>query len=152
AHLLSRLSPELGTSGAAAAVSLTTISAVAGRLLLGCLLGEHDRRHAAAANFLVQSVGVGLLCLGTTVPGLLVGCVFFGLGFGNAVTLPALIAQKEFRPADVETVVALTVAINQAIFALSPAILGSLRQVSANYALSFATACVAQTMAALIIL
>jgi cyanate permease len=83
---------------------------------------------------------------------LLVGCVLFGLGFGNAVTLPALIAQKEFRPADVETVVALVVAINQAIFALSPAILGSLRQVTANYALSFATACVLQIMAALIIL
>jgi hypothetical protein len=49
-------------------------------------------------------------------------------------------------------VVALVVAINQAIFALSPAILGSLRQVSADYALSFATASVMQIMAALIIL
>jgi MFS family permease len=34
AHLLSRLTPELGTSGAAAAVSLTTISAVAGRMMV----------------------------------------------------------------------------------------------------------------------
>jgi predicted MFS family arabinose efflux permease len=152
AHLLSRLSPQLGTSAAAAVVSMTTMSAVAGRLLLGWRLGEHDRRHAAAANFLVQSVGVGLLFLGNAVPTLLVGCVLFGLGFGNTVTLPALIAQIEFRPADVESVVALVVAINQAIFALSPAILGSLRQVSANYALSFATACVLQIIAALIIL
>jgi MFS family permease len=152
AHLLSRLSPELGTSGAAAAVSLTTISAVAGRMLLGSLLGEHDRRQAAAANFLVQSVGVGLLCLSSAAPAVLFGCVLFGLGFGNTVTLPALIAQKEFRPEDVETVVALVVAINQSIFALSPAILGSLRQVSASYALSFAIVCVVQIMAALIIL
>jgi MFS family permease len=151
AHLLSRLSPELGTSGAAAAVSLTTISAVAGRMLLGWLLREHDRRHAAAANFLIQSVGVGLLCQGA-VPALLVGCVLFGLGLGNAVTLPALIAQKEFRPADVATVVALVVAINQAIFALSPAILGGLRQVSASYVLSFSVAGVVQVVAALVVL
>jgi MFS family permease len=152
AHLLSRLAPELGTNGAAAAVSATTMSAVAGRMLLGYLLGEHDRRHAAAINFLIQSIGVGLLCVGNAAPVLLAGCILFGLGFGNAVTLPALIAQKEFRSADVETVVALVVAINQAIFALSPAILGSLRQVSADYALSFATASVMQIMAALIIL
>jgi MFS family permease len=152
AHLLSRLSPELGTSGAAAAVSLTMFSAVAGRMLLAWLLGEHERRHAAAANFLVQSLGVGLLCLGSAVPALLVGCVLFGLGFGNAVTLPALIAQKEFRPADVATVVALVVAINQGIFALSPAILGSLRQVSANYVLSFSVAGILQVIAALVVL
>jgi MFS family permease len=152
AHLLSRLAPELGTNGAAAAVSATTMSAVAGRMLLGYLLGEHDRRRAAAINFLIQSIGVGLLCVGNAAPVLLAGCILFGLGFGNAVTLPALIAQKEFRSADVETVVALVVAINQAIFALSPAILGSLRQVSADYALSFATASVMQIMAALIIL
>ena len=152
AHLISRLSPELGTSGAAGAVSLTTISAVAGRMLLGWLLGEHDRRHAAAANFLIQSVGVGLLCLGSAPPALLIGCVLFGLGFGNAVTLPALIVQKEFRPADVATVVALVVAINQAVFALSPVVLGSLRQVSANYLLSFSVAGVAQLIAALVVL
>jgi len=152
AHLLSRLSPEFGPRGAAAAVSLTTISAVAGRMLLGWLLGEHDRRHAAAAFLLIQSVGVGLLCVGSAVPALLVGCILFGLGFGNAVTLPALIAQKEFRPADVATVVALVVAINQAVFALSPAILGSLRQISASYVLPFCVAGVVQVAAALVVL
>jgi len=128
------------------------MSAMAGRMLLGYLLVEHDRRHAAAVKFIVQSLGVGLLGLGNTVPVLLAGCVLFGLGFANAVALPGLIAQKEFRSADVETGVALVVAINQAIFALSPAILGSLRQVSADYALSFATASVVQIVAALIIL
>jgi MFS family permease len=152
AHLLSRLSPELGTNGAAAAVSATTMCAVAGRMLLAYWLCDHDRRIAAAINFLVQSIGVGLLCLGNAAPVLLAGCVLFGLGFGNSVTLSALIAQREFRSADVETVVALVVAINQAIFALSPAILGSLRQASADYALSFATAGVAQIMAMIIIL
>jgi hypothetical protein len=65
--------------------------------------------------------------------------------------LPALIAQKEFHSADVGTVVALVIAINQAVFALAPAVLGSLREISSDYMLSFATAAVVQIAAAAII-
>ncbi len=49
------------------------------------------------------------------------------LGVGNLISLPPLIAQREFRPADVVTVVALVTAINQAVFAFAPAIFGGLR-------------------------
>jgi MFS family permease len=150
-HLLARLSPEMGTGGGAGAMSLTMISAVAGRMLLARCIGDYDRRYAAAANFLVQSGGVGLLCIGSGTPALLIGCILFGLGLGNAVTLPAMIAQKEFRSADVGTVVALVVAINQAVFALAPAILGGLREVSANYLLSFGLAAAVQVIAAVIV-
>ena len=151
-HLLARLSPDLGMNGAAAAVSLATISAVAGRYLLGWLIGNNDRRYAACVNFLVQCAGVVLLCVGGGTPVLLLGCVLFGLGVGNVAALPALIAQKEFRAADVGTVVALVIAINQAVFALAPAILGSLREVSENYTLSFGIAAAIQVVAALVIL
>jgi MFS family permease len=131
-HFSARLSPVLGTTGAAAAVSLTAISAMAGRMLLGWLIGENDRRYAACANFLVQSLGVGLLCFASSPFLLLVGCGLFGLGVGNVAALPALIAQNEFQAADVGTVVALVIAINQAVFALAPAVLGFLRDVSTN--------------------
>jgi MFS family permease len=57
-HLIVRLSPEFGTSGAAAALSLATICAVIGRTLLGWFIGDHDRRLAASASFLVQATGV----------------------------------------------------------------------------------------------
>jgi MFS family permease len=150
-HLLSRLSPEMGTSGGAGAVSLTMISAVVGRMLLAGFIGERDRRRAAAANFVAQSVGVGLLCIGSGAPALLIGCVLFGLGIGNAVTLPALIVQREFRSADVGTVVALIVGINQAVFALAPAVLGALREMSASYLLSFGVAAAVQVIAAAIV-
>jgi cyanate permease len=150
-HLLERLAPVLGTTGAAAAVSLTTISAVAGRMLLGWLIGDNDRRYAACANFLVQSLGVSLLCLASP-PLLLVGCVLFGLGVGNVAAIPALIAQNEFRAADVGTVVALVIAINQAVFALAPALLGFVRDFSTNYTLSFAIAAALQILAALIVI
>jgi hypothetical protein len=52
----------------------------------------------------------------------------------------------------VGTVVALVVAINQAVFALSPAILGGLRQISASYVLPFSVAGVVQVVAAVVVL
>jgi hypothetical protein len=64
--------------------------------------------------------------------------------------LPALVAQKEFDAADVRTVVALVIAINQAVVALAPAILSSLREISANDTLSFGIAAIVQVMAALV--
>ena len=75
----------------------------------------------------MQAVGSLLLAFGEGMAPLAAGCVLFGLGVGNLTSLPPLIAQREFRPADVGTVVALVTAINQAVFAFAPAIFGWLR-------------------------
>ena len=151
-HLLPRLSTILETSGAAIAVSVTTLSAVAGRMLLARLIGNNDRRYAACANFLVQTIGVSILCVADAAPMLLLGCVLFGLGVGNVVSMPTLIAQQEFRAADVGTVVALVVAINQAVFALAPAILGAVHDFASSYTASFAIAAAIQVAAAGVVL
>ena len=151
-HLLTRISPLLGGNGAAAAVSMVTTSAVLGRTLLGWTIGGRDRRLAASANFLLQSVGVALMIISDAPTVVLVGCVLFGLGVGNVVSLPPLIAQHEFRAADVGTVVALVVAFNQAVFALAPAVLGVLRDISTSYVVPFALAAAMQIVAALIVL
>lgn len=151
AHLIARLEPRFGAVLAALAVSLVTFCAVLGRTLLGWLLGEHDRRRAAAVNFLVQAVGTLLLALGEGTAALAAGCVLFGLGVGNLVSLPPLIAQREFRPVDVGTVVALITAINQAVFAFAPAIFGMLREFDGGYIAAFATAAVVQIAAAVVV-
>ena len=148
AHLIARLEPDFGPVIAALAISLVTLCAVLGRSLLGWLLGEHDRRLAAAANFLVQAAGSILLALGDGMVPLALGCVLFGLGVGNLNSLPPLIAQREFRPADVGTVVALIIAINQAVFAFAPAILGALRDFSGSYLMAFLGVAALQGLAA----
>lgn len=148
AHLIARLGPDFGAGLAAVAISLVTLCAVLGRTLLGWLVGDRDRRLVAAANFLIQAAGSLLLAFGQGIGPLAAGCVLFGLGVGNLVSLPPLIAQSEFRPADVGTVVALVTAINQAIFAFAPAILGALRDFTGNYAVAFLTAAAAQVVAA----
>ena len=152
AHLLARLAPEFGPTGAAWAISLATLSAVAGRTLLGFALDERDRRAAAAVNFVLQACGTTLLTLGGGAPVLLCGCILFGLGVGNLISLPPLIAQREFAAADVGRVVALVTAINQAVFAFAPAILGVLRDLEGGYGFAFGIAACVQLAAALIVI
>jgi hypothetical protein len=62
------------------------------------------------------------------VPLLLTGVVLFGLGIGNVTSLPPLIAQSEFAPADVPRAIALSTAISQATFAFAPALFGLIRE------------------------
>lgn len=151
AHLIARLEPAFGPTIASFAISLATLFAVLGRSLMGRLLGEHDRRLAAAANFLVQAIGTLLLAFGEGMAPLALGCVLFGLGVGNVVSLPPLIAQREFRPADVGTAVALVTAINQAVFAFAPVIFGGLRDTIGAYSEVFLAGAVLQAVAAGII-
>ena len=107
---------------------------------------------AAAVNFTIQIVGVLLLIIGNGWVSLTLGCVLFGLGIGNLTSLPPLIVQKEFNREDVVTVVALIVAINQAVFAFAPAIVGVFRDATANYVLPFAMVACVQFLATVIVL
>jgi predicted MFS family arabinose efflux permease len=152
AHLIARLEPAFGSAIAAAAISLATLCAVLGRTLMGRLLGGHDRRLAAAANFLMQAAGTAVLAFGEGMAPLALGCVLFGLGVGNLTSLPPLIAQREFSPADVGTVVALVTAINQAVFAFAPAVFGALRDVAGAYAEVFLAGAALQAIAAAMVI
>jgi MFS family permease len=152
AHLVTRLAPVFGTENAAATVSLATVCAVLGRLLLGALLGDADRRFVAMGNFAMQACGVACLGLGTSMVVLLLGCILFGLGIGNLVSLPPLIAQSEFAPVDVSRVVGLVIAINQAVFAFAPVIFGLLREVSDGYAVPFMVAAAIQIIAGIVVI
>lgn len=143
AHLVSLLLPALGVRGAGLSMALVTICALLGRSVTGWLLPEGPRRRwAAAATFAVQLMGslVLLLVLGSgSVPLLLLGCALFGLGVGNLLSLPPLIAQAEFPAPEVGRVVALMQAINQGFYALAPAAFGLMRDLSSPEAALAAT-------------
>lgn len=152
AHLVARLAPEVGPGPASAALSLITVSAIVGRTFLGWTLRDRNRRLVAVANFLVQAVGISLLTVGGGAALLALGCIIFGLTGGNHLTLPPLIAQDEFKPADVTTVVALAVAISQGAMAFGPSVFGMLHDTTASYVVPFALAAVAQVVAGIILL
>jgi len=158
AHLFSLLMPALGAQAAGLAMALLTVMAVAGRTLVGWLMPwQADRRLVACAGYAAQVAGSILLLAAddTSVPLLLLGVILFGAGFGNAVSLPPLIAQMEFAEGDVQRAVGLTVGIAQGTFAFAPAAFGLLRELAPAAAGSaagaapsvFAAAALAQALA-----
>ncbi|MBU8544528.1 MULTISPECIES: MFS transporter [Roseomonadaceae] len=135
-HLVSLLLPALGVRGAGLAMAMVTVFALLGRTLTGWVLPDGPRRRwAACATFLVQMAGsLALACAGESALLLLLGCALFGLGVGNLLSLPPLIAQAEFPAAEVGRVVALLQAINQAFYALAPGAFGLFREVAGTEA------------------
>jgi MFS family permease len=130
AHLFSLLTPALGAQLAGLAMGLATALAIAGRSIVGWLmpLGA-DRRLVASASYAAQLAGsiAFIAAAGTSVPLLMFGIVLFGIGFGNATSLPPLIAQIEFVEDDVQRAVALIVGIAQGAYAFAPAAFGLIR-------------------------
>jgi MFS family permease len=125
--LFSIMAPSLGEAGAGLAMSAATACAVVGRTAVGTLLPEGaDRRAAGALNFLLQAAGSAALAAADGDPALLVaGAVLFGLGIGNLLSLPPLIAQRDWPPAEVARVVAVVTAVNQAFYAFGPGLFGA---------------------------
>jgi uncharacterized membrane protein len=133
AHLFSLLVPALGAQQAGLAMGLATALAICGRTLIGWLMPiGADRRLVACASYAVQVAGsiVFIVAAGTSIPLLMLGIVLFGAGFGNATSLPPLIAQLEFVQDDVPRVVSLIVAIAQAAYAFAPAAFGLIRELA----------------------
>jgi cyanate permease len=151
-HFVSFLVPALGDAGGAAAVSLTAACAVVGRLVFAAVPGDFDRRMVTALNLLLQVCGVVLLAVSGAPALVLTGCVLFGLGVGNVISLPSLIAQAEFERIDVPRVVALVTAINQALFAFAPGVFGALRDFMGSYTLPIAFAAALQFGAAMLVI
>ena len=151
-HQISFLKPTLGAEGAAWAVSLTSVCAVLGRLVVGSFVDRVNRRAVIAGNFLLQAMSV-VLMLSAPGPVLLyVACVMFGLGVGNTTSLPSVIVQAEFPKAAFGQVVSTIIAINQFTYSFGPGLLGWLRDGFGSYEVAFAACLVLQLVAAAIIL
>ena len=133
AHMFSLLVPALGAQLAGLAMGAATAAAIGGRTLVGWLMpAGADRRLVACANAVVQIVGsLAFMAAGANVPLLVAGVLLFGVGIGNATSLPPLIAQSEFVEADVGRVVSLIVATSQAAYAFAPAAFGVIRELTA---------------------
>jgi MFS family permease len=133
-HMFSLLVPAMGAQGAGIAAGLATASAIAGRTLVGWPLPANaDRRIIGAMNYGVQIIGccVFLAADGSNIPLLVLGVVLFGVGIGNATSMPPLIAQTEFAKTEVVRVVALMTAVAQASYAFAPAVFGMIREAAA---------------------
>lgn len=155
AHLFSVMVTPMGAPLAGLAAGLATICAILGRTGMGFLLTPGaNRRRAAAGNYALQVVGslVLLASGGTDVTLLFLGIILFGLGLGNATSLPPLIAQSDFSAADTARAVALVTACGQAAYAFAPLAFGLLRDAPTGTPSIFIAAACIQAAAAVAIL
>lgn len=149
-HQITFLSPTIGTVAAGWAVGLTTFAAVLGRIATGFVVDRFDRRVVASLNFVVQALGMGLLAASAEPSRLYLGCVLFGIGLGNATSLPGLIVQQEFPERHFARIISIVVAINQFTFALGPTLLAWLQHAEGTYTAALLL-CLAMEIAAAIV-
>jgi hypothetical protein len=76
--------------------------------------------------------------------------VIFGIGVGNATTLPGLIVQQEFPKQHFARLISIVVAINQFTFAFGPTLLAQLQRLKGTYT-AVLLVCFAMEIAAAII-
>ncbi|QZP23659.1 MULTISPECIES: MFS transporter [Pseudomonas] len=129
AHLYSILVVHLGSRPASFAMGLATASAMGGRYIAAHWMSQGiNRRHLACLAYGVQLLGtLMLLCLQLDPAVAWIAVVLIGSGIGNATSLPPLIAQTEFSHENTAKVIALMVALSQAIYAFAPAGFGLIR-------------------------
>jgi predicted MFS family arabinose efflux permease len=132
-HQVAFLSPKIGTLAAGWAVGLTTFAAVVGRVATGFVVDKFDRRAVTSLNFVVQAFGMGILAASTERSMLYLGCVLFGIGVGNATSLPGLIAQQGFPKQHFARIISIIVAVNKFTFAFGPTLLARLQHAEGTY-------------------
>ena len=150
-HQMAFLSPTIGSEAAGWAVSLTTFAAVVGRIVVGFLIDQFDRRIISGLNFIVQLLGMAVLAMAATPTLLYLGCALFGLGSGNLTSLPGLLVQQEFPKRHFARIVSLVVAINQFSFAFGPTLVGQVEAAEGSYRLVLLLCVSVEALAAIIV-
>jgi len=151
-HQISFMDPLIGRERAAIAVALMTLMAVVGRVGLGFFIDRIDQRKASSALFLSQAIALIVMINIHSDLALLLGSAVFGLTVGNAITLPALIIQRDFDARSFGVLVSLVTAINQVTYAFGPGLIGLLRDLTGSYGAAFYLNVVLEIAAAVIVL
>jgi len=151
-HMVALVTPTLGASGAARAVSLTTAAALVGRLATGVVVDRLNRRVVASATLIVQLAGLAVLTREPSPASVYTGCALFGLGVGNMTTLPGLILAVEWPRERFSALVGLAVGINQLTFAFGPSLVGVVRDQLGTYGAALWACALLQAISAVLIL
>jgi cyanate permease len=106
----------------------------------------------SAASFATQAGALSLILLfPDQVAALYAGCFAFGLSVGNVITFPALIVQQEFPACAFGQVIGLNTAVCQFSFALAPAFLGIIRDLTGGYS-AVLLACITLELGAAVVI
>ena len=120
AQQLPLLVPKIGAAAATLAVAATTASSLLGRLALASFMDRIDHRHATAASFGLQALGMALMVASDAAAWVIAGCCLVGASVGNVITLPAMFAQREFAAQHYGAVITRIWSIGQVMYAFGP--------------------------------
>jgi cyanate permease len=129
-----------------------TVTAIAGRLLLGALVHRLDVRRVAAWSLAIQAAALFAMVWTTDTTALFVASAVFGLSAGNLITLPSLVVQREFDAASFGLLIGLSWAIIQFTYAFGPGLLGVIRDATGGYRAPLALCMTLEVAAAMLIL
>jgi MFS family permease len=129
-HQISVLEPAIGEGRAALTVS-TTVAALLGRIVLGVLSDRVDLRKLSAVNIGAQGAALAAMAAWPSSAVLIAASLVFGLGVGNLITFPPLLARAEFGPRSFGTVFGLVGAATGV--ALGPGLMGVLHDALGSY-------------------
>jgi MFS family permease len=136
-HQVSFLSPYLGVSGAATAVSITAAASIVGRLILGTFVDRCDKRHVIMVCFLVQGVAMLTLAHYNHVIILYLGTFAFGLTMGSIIMMQSLIIGECFGLLSFATVSGLAGLFTMTGAAFGPTIAGLIYDAAHSYRIAF---------------
>ena len=136
-HQVSFLSPYLGVSGAATAVSITAGASILGRLVLGTFVDRCDKRYVIMVCFLVQGVAMLTLAHYHHVIILYLGTFAFGLTMGSIIMMQSLIIGECFGLLSFATVSGLAGLFTMSGAAFGPTIAGLIYDAAHSYRTAF---------------
>ena len=136
-HQVSFLSPYLGVSGAATAVSVTAAASIVGRLFLGTFVDRCDKRYVIMVCFLVQGVAMMTLAHYNHVIILYLGTFAFGLTMGSIIMMQSLIIGECFGLLSFATVSGLAGLFTMSGAAFGPTIAGLIYDAAGSYQIAF---------------
>jgi MFS family permease len=151
-HQIAILEPSLGRPLAGAAVAVSAVMAVTGRLCLGLLADWLDPRLTTAGSVASQAAALIAIAQSDNAAVLFGACAVFGFSAGNLITLPPLIIRREFPPAAFGTVLGLATAVGGVAAASGPSLVGLVRSASQNYSAPLLLCAVLMLLAGVIVL
>jgi len=150
-HQISFLSPYLGVTGAATAVSVTAGASIVGRLFLGTFVDRCDKRYVIMVCFLIQAVAMLTLAHYNHVIVLYLGTFAFGLTMGSIIMMQSLIIGECFGLFSFATVSGLAGLFTMSGAAFGPTIAGLIYDATQSYRIAF-TIFAAMSMVAILVI
>ena len=150
-HQVSFLSPYLGVSGAATAVSITAGASIMGRLILGTFVDRCDKRYVIMVCFLVQGMAMLTLAHYHHIVILYLGTFAFGLTMGSIIMMQSLIVGECFGLLSFATVSGLGGLFTMTGAAFGPTVAGLIYDAAQSYRMAFTIFAVMSAVAIVVI-